>query len=125
MTFEFDVHAKEYCSEKLQIDQLQGILRKLSSQKEPWFIVHDSAHLTVVAPATDVTFTSSSYRLLTFHEDVHEGSKPDFLFRVTEALAAGNIPFLPVTSFNRLHILVKSEDQSTAEKAIKSIKVVK
>jgi hypothetical protein len=125
MNFEFNVGKLEYCAEKLQMDQLSGILGKLSKRVEPWLVMHSEDGITVIAPSEDVTFTSGSYRLFTFSEAIHEGNKPELIFRVTEYLAGANLSFLPLSSFARFHILVHSEDAALAEKILRSIKVVK
>lgn len=122
MNFEYEVNMLEYCSEIVASDQMEGLIKKLVARSEPWFIVHDRPdEITVIAPATDVDFTSTSLKLFRFLEAASSPTALNFRFRVTEALASAGVNFTPMISHETYFVLVSSEDFSVAEKAIKAI----
>ena len=62
----------------------------------------------------------SSYRLITFDLEL-EPTLTGFIARVAEALAAANVPILPLAAFSRDHLLVPSERFDAAWDALQKL----
>ena len=105
-----------------------GVLAEIG---EPFgAIIADKDEVTLVIPAEAVAsfarrlrdhrLGETSYRLITFDLEL-EPTLTGFIARVAGALAAANVPILPLAAFSRDHFLVPSTQFDAAWNALKNL----